>query len=132
MSEVTDASAPPGPEARPARDRMPDSQQAPTGAAMVPVLGLLSPGDPPSVFVRFSRADEVRGAVHGDGPRPRCLIQGLSGLTSGGRLAVAFQLPNMVFLQMTGRVLAIDGDRATLELSSGSPEDMTSLLRARS
>ena len=112
-------------------DRMPDPQAAPTGAAMVPVSGMLSPGDPPSVFVRFADPGQVRGAVHGDSPRPRCLVEGVSGLTASDRVAAAFQLPNQAFVQLAGKVLAIDGDRATLELSSQNPADIASLLAAR-
>ncbi len=121
-----------GPVARTEPARMPEPQPAPAGgAAMVPVNAMLSPGDPPSVFVQFSSPDQVRGAIHGEAPRPRCLLQGVGELSSGDRVAAAFQLPTMAFVQIAGRVLAVDGDRATLELSSNNPQDIASLLAAR-
>jgi hypothetical protein len=111
-------------------DRMPDSQPAPSGGSMLPISALLSPGDPPSVFVHFTRPEEVRGAIHGEAPNPRCLVQGVKGLNVGQSVATAFQLPSMAFVQFLGEVLAVDGDRATLQLSSQNPEDIANLLQA--
>ncbi len=98
---------------------------------MVPVQAIVSPGDPPSVFVRFTEAAQLRNAVHGDMPSPRCIVSGATELASGTRVAMAVQLPSMVFLQLSGRVINKEGDRATLEVSSANPEDVASLLAAR-
>ena len=97
----------------------------------MPAHAMVSPGDPPSVFVRFTDADQVRGALHGDPPQPRCLIQGVSGLFPGTRIEAAFQLPSSIVVQVDARVLAIDGDQAMLQLSSDNPADIASLLQAR-
>ncbi len=116
----------------PAGERMPASQQlAGDRTRMVPIAAMVSPGDPPSLFVRFTRAEELRQAIHGDTLLPRCIVTGASTLESGRRVAVAVQLPSMVFLQLSGKVVGCEGDRATLELSSANPEDIANLLAAR-
>lgn len=87
----------------------------------------LSPGDPPSLLVRFRDSEALRRALVFDADPPMCRVAATEGLKSGNEVLLVFELPSHTYLQCRSRVISAVKGELLLDLGKMSSRDRRAL-----